>query len=93
MTSNNFTTLTIQQGTLSATSIEPSGIVSAIGIGNTITMGNTSTEGILTFTGTVAPTGNINRAIALANSTIGGKDQQQRNGALGVQRDLFRGWC
>jgi fibronectin-binding autotransporter adhesin len=70
---NNFTSLAIQQGTLSATSIEPSGIVSAIGIGNTITMGNTSVEGILTFTGTVAPTGNINRAIALANSTIGGR--------------------
>jgi autotransporter-associated beta strand protein len=70
---NNFTTLNIQQGTLSATSIEPSGVVSAIGMGNTITMGNTSTEGILTFTGTVAPTGNINRAIVLANSTIGGR--------------------
>jgi fibronectin-binding autotransporter adhesin len=71
--SNNFTTLTIQQGSLSATSIEPSGIVSAIGVGSTITMGNTSTEGIFTFTGTVAPIGNINRAIALANSTIGAR--------------------
>jgi fibronectin-binding autotransporter adhesin len=71
--SNNFTTLNIQQGTLSATSIEPSGTASAIGIGNTITMGNPTVEGILTFTGTVAPTGNINRAIALANSTVGGR--------------------
>jgi autotransporter-associated beta strand protein len=70
---NNFTSLTIQQGTLSATSIEPSGLVSAIGRGNTITMGNTSVEGILTFTGTNAPTGDINRSIALANSTIGGR--------------------
>lgn len=70
---NNFTTLTIQQGTLSATSIEPSGIASAIGVGNTITLGNTTTEGILNFTGTVAPTGNINRAIALANSSVGAR--------------------
>jgi fibronectin-binding autotransporter adhesin len=71
--SNNFTTLTIQQGTLSATSIEPSGIASAIGVGNTITLGNSTTSGILNFTGTVAPTGNIDRTIALSNSTIGGQ--------------------
>lgn len=70
--SNNFTTLTIQQGTLSATSIEPSGIASSIGIGNTITLGNATTSGILTFTGTAAPAGNIDRTIALNNSTIGG---------------------
>jgi autotransporter-associated beta strand protein len=70
---NNFTSLAIQQGTLTATSIEPTGIVSAIGIGNTITLGNTTTEGILNFTGTVAPTGNINRAIALANSSVGAR--------------------
>jgi fibronectin-binding autotransporter adhesin len=69
---NNFTTLAIQQGTVSATSIEPSGTACAIGIGNTITLGGATTSGILNFTGTVAPTGNINRAIALANSTIGG---------------------
>jgi fibronectin-binding autotransporter adhesin len=70
---NNFTSLNIQQGTLSATSIEPSGVPSAIGLGNTITMGNTSTEGILTFTGAVVPTGNINRAIALSNSSVGAR--------------------
>jgi fibronectin-binding autotransporter adhesin len=77
---NNFTTLIIQQGTLSATSIEPSGIASAIGVGNTITMGNATTSGILNFTGTVAPTGNIDRAIALNNSTIGG--QINNNGTV-----------
>jgi fibronectin-binding autotransporter adhesin len=70
--SNNFTTLNIQQGTLSATSIEPSGIASAIGVGNTITLGNATTSGTLNFTGTTAPTGSINRTVALANSTIGG---------------------
>jgi fibronectin-binding autotransporter adhesin len=69
---NNFTTLSIQQGTLSATSIEPSGIASAIGVGNTITLGNATTSGALNFIGTTAPTGNINRTISLANSTVGG---------------------
>lgn len=69
---NNFTTLNIQQGTLSATSIEPSGTASAIGIGSTITLGNTSTSGTLNFTGTTAPTGNINRTITLNNSSVGG---------------------
>ncbi|MEY3896669.1 MAG: hypothetical protein RLZZ214_2189, partial [Verrucomicrobiota bacterium] len=78
--SNNFTTLNIQQGTLSATSIEASGVASAIGIGNTISLGNTSTSGILNFTGSVAPTGNINRTIALNNSTIGG--QINNNGSV-----------
>ena len=77
---NNFTTLTIQQGTVSATNIEPSGVASAIGIGSTITLGNTSTSGTLNFTGTTAPTGNINRTIALANSTVGG--QINNNGTV-----------
>jgi autotransporter-associated beta strand protein len=69
---NNFTTLNIQQGVVSATSIEPSGVASAIGVGSTITLGNTGTSGTLNFTGTTAPTGNINRTIALNNSTVGG---------------------
>jgi hypothetical protein len=51
---NSFTALTVQQGTLSVTSIASSGTVSAIGAGNTITLGGATTEGIFTFTGTNA---------------------------------------
>ena len=52
--SNNFTTLSIQQGTLSATSIAASGAASAIGHGELHHLGNTTTEGIFNFTGTIA---------------------------------------
>ena len=78
--SNNFTTLNIQQGTLSATSIEASGVASAIGIGNTISLGNASTSGILNFTGTSRSTGKHRSHDRSQNSTIGG--QINNNGSV-----------
>jgi autotransporter-associated beta strand protein len=71
--SNNFTALTVSQGTLSVNSIAASGSASAIGAGNTITLGGGTTEGIFTFTGTNSLLASTNRAINLAESTVGGR--------------------
>ncbi len=83
---NNFTALSIQQGTLSATSIAASGTASAIGRGNTITMGNTTTEGILNFIGTNVSMASTNRTISLADSSVGARINN--NGSVAL---LFNG--
>jgi autotransporter-associated beta strand protein len=83
---NNFTALSIQQGTLSATSIAASGTASAIGRGSSISLGGATTEGILNFTGTNASMASTNRAISLADSTVGARINN--NGSVAL---LFNG--
>jgi autotransporter-associated beta strand protein len=84
--SNNFTTLDIQQGTLTATSIAASGAASAIGIGNTITMGNGGNQGILNFTGSNSLMASTNRTINLGDSSVGARINN--NGSVAL---LFNG--
>lgn len=70
---NNFTALTVTQGTLSVNSIANSGTASAIGSGSTITLGGATTEGIFTFTGADPLMASTNRGISLVDGTVGGR--------------------